>query len=882
MSAPIIPWQPSNIPSEIQQELNRRKVNRSFNYVNNKVGWKSGEWNKYKGPMLAWVRMCSNGAGHPLVGKPRFVLHGGKDFYTSYGYSNNVSQGSQQIIGWTPGNSAGKKPEPHIIETAKNKDYPIGIPNPEITKIDCTIQKELYRRATVEWNCFSWKQLEYMTPYFMVPRITIMLEWGWNHFNPVSLVDISDIQEMRNLFGNPYPLYTDNILKSNGNYDVLYGFVTNFNWSVEGNKIVCSTEITSKDRLYAGVTKDSTLHLSSAEGGEKDNQDGCLQSIQQFLSADDTIGNFLKLINTPWSMWDKIYDNIPNAQPIKEIVNSLMILEQKWSSDLNEDDTPAEKKATLKEINNLRLGYMAGIFQGRGPKNSAAERKLGFRSDKTADWDNNPGTTDKAAWINMGMVVEILNHFSKRKGVKDSPMFEVDVTYSVVSAHPNLISCDQRVLIPNYKAPKFHVGSIGDLNVGKDSADYINQYKGDGVTFPISNNADRKLAQVFYQGVSNCFRNNLDRVINVNRYMALGNKVSNPLEYSFPSADTKTFASGQTIKKDFSGLLSNIYISFEAFKEIVSNKSNKTYNDIYNAIFSLLRDATNSFWDLTLVENQKGKLTIVDRNYSGQANFGKKDGSEEVYDFSYYDADSLIKTLKFRPQLSDAQATRAIYSTVNNPNANTSYSDRNDLLDYKFLDAVILPKDEKDSTDVANTKQTDMREQLKNTLRGIQTVSKKDDKSLQMTIALEKSPAKPGVTPSPYEIVKLVMPSSAQSLLNEILDDKDYQNNPRYCAIQPGITAELSLEGIGGLRTFQYFRIRNLPEPYSHRNIIFRIIDVQQTVTGGVWETVIKAGILPLRKYIADQLNIKDFDEKTESKSKGINSTHSADYRNYA
>ena len=82
-----------------------------------------------------------------------------------------------------------------------------------------------------------------------------MVEWGWNHYNPKSLVNISDRKVMRDLWDNSYPLYTNNIILSNGNYDVIYGIISNFNWSIEGNKIICTTEISSKDRLYSGMLK---------------------------------------------------------------------------------------------------------------------------------------------------------------------------------------------------------------------------------------------------------------------------------------------------------------------------------------------------------------------------------------------------------------------------------------------------------------------------------------------------------------------------------------------------------------------------------------------------------------------------------------------------
>ena len=105
------------------------------------------------------------------------------------------------------------------------------------------------------------------------------------------------------------------------------------------------------------------------------------------------------------------------------------------------------------------------------------------------------------------------------------------------------------------------------------------------------------------------------------------------------------------------------------------------------------------------------------------------------------------------------------------------------------------------------------------------------------------------------EVVKLVMGyEGGQQLLRLLLNDEDYDNNPRYCAVQPGIILELTLQGIGGLRTFQYFLIKNLPEPYSDRNIIFRITDVHQTLESGNWETTIRAQLHPLRGYIKNRL----------------------------
>ncbi|MFK5282902.1 hypothetical protein ACI3PL_25380, partial [Lacticaseibacillus paracasei] len=86
------------------------KKNRSYDFVGNRQAtWdKDGTWNSYKGPMTSWVRLCSNGGGHPLItgsyesSKERFVLYSGKGFYEGYGFKPPTTIGGpkQQIIGY--------------------------------------------------------------------------------------------------------------------------------------------------------------------------------------------------------------------------------------------------------------------------------------------------------------------------------------------------------------------------------------------------------------------------------------------------------------------------------------------------------------------------------------------------------------------------------------------------------------------------------------------------------------------------------------------------------------------------------------------------------------------------------------------------------------
>jgi len=879
MPAPIVPWQPCNIPQEIQEELNRRKINRSYKFVQNEqANWDidssgNSSWKSYRGPMVSWVRLCSNGAGHPKTKPPkeRFVLFSGKGFYQTYGFKPPTSPGGSkyQVIGYTPSG------EEHVIEnslttpTNEPVNYPIHVPPPEISKIEVLVQKELFRRATIEWVCFSWKQLVYMTPYFLVPGITCTLEWGWNHYNVKSLIDLPNINKMCELWDNAYPLYFNNILHSNGNYDVLYGIVTNFNWSIEGNKIICSTEITSKDRLYSGIAKDYALSISDGKGKSKDEGGDIFQSIKDFFTKDDAAKSLRTLVSTP---------NVEGEKAT--LVGTSVTGGKSWYDIL----TPLQNDGTS-EVKIMRRPYIYGLFSGRDNTMNPA---LGWPKNK--DWDYKMGAESPTnIWINMGMICQILNYFSaldSGAGKKQNAYY-VDIQNTVIGAHPNIISCDPRVLIPNSNSPKFQWGTIGQQTNAKDHQ-YQEQY-----VAPISFNRNDKsqipnkvLAKTFYQGISTCYRNDIDGVINYYRYKYGGNS---PAGFAFPSDVTQELPETyrglrkNKVEKDRSGLLSNIYIRYDLFKEAIDEQGSKSssYPDIYTYLFKRMQDAVDGFWELALVD-AGAAMTITDRKYIGKYALDHSIDSngadsndpvaKTVYSFDYYDADSIIKSIKFKPQLADAQATRTIFGEVNNKDSKYKYLDKNDVLDYVFRDAVIGPHQQKTSGDPGAelAKRISSHQEHRDMVKKVQTISNEtNDPSLQMSLVTD------GGSDEKPNVVKLVLPD--QQLLRMMLNDGDEESNGRYCAVQPNIILELVILGIGGLRTFQYFVIKNLPEPYSDRNIVFRITDVHQTLEAGNWETTIRAQPLPLRAYVKRRLRGPITDSNTPNDNGWVRDTTNTD-----
>ena len=826
MAIPLIPWEPCNIPEELQGELNRRKVNRSFRYIDEAKGeWghADGDWTKYRGPMTPWARFCSNGYGREFLNdgktpnpnpKPGFVFFGGKNFYSGYGFSKNASGTMEGTIGYMPDENG----TPHVIDNDLNtSDYPIHVPPPEIEKISVTIQKELFRRATIEWVCFSKKQLEYMTPYFLVPGITCTLEWGWNHFDPSSLIRLDRVDELKKLNNNPYPLYTKHILKSKGNYDVLFGKITHFEWSAEGNKIKCKTEITSQDRIYAGLVVDANTvdQIKDTKGEEVSVKP--LDNLAQFV--DQALTQF-KTISTA-----------KDIEKIPQLTEFIQYVKQSHPDNWKE--------------------YVYGVFYGRDLEDT---------KDDVIKYDNKKEDFDRKAplketWLNLGLIMEAINfHSAPLKSFKNKEMFRVDIDDCVIGGHPNLISTDGTILlIPNAEAPKYFSGGFG--YVGTESAsqaekDYAVLDTTTNPTIPIGKKADAIASNKLpdYRVFKICKtlggvirRDNLDEVINKIRYQKSGNKQT--CEFPFFS-DRSLVKNSKPYPRRYSGLLKHLYFNVKCLQDLLTNNSDiKTYPQLIEKILAKINEAAGNFWDLRVVSgtgkdglsaDEAATMKIVDYRFMSTANRGN------TYSFDYFDADSLLQGMSFKPTLSNAQAIRTIYAQTNNPDKKTALTNgENELLDYKFRDRLFIDEDRK--VVLPTNPSTD---KFDETMRRLQQLSPQDG-SYQMTTKNKNN----------FVLVRrLVLPSP--DILKLLLDDGDEENNPKYTGIMPGIQATFTIQGIGGLRTFMMFLVRNLPEPYSHKNIVFRIVDVQESVEMSKWTTTITAGIIPLRDNIKKRLGV--------------------------
>ena len=134
------------------------------------------------------------------------------------------------------------------------------------------------RTANVNWTVGSLDDLDRLTPHFLTPGLTVLLDWGWVMKEPPSTF-FNDGRIDSGAFNNPLP----KIYENKGNYDAIAGIVSNFNYKLnEDGTFDCSTTITAKGvNLFKSVTtdKNSNSHIPNSDGLLELSKDGLINSI---------------------------------------------------------------------------------------------------------------------------------------------------------------------------------------------------------------------------------------------------------------------------------------------------------------------------------------------------------------------------------------------------------------------------------------------------------------------------------------------------------------------------------------------------------------------------------------------------------------------------
>lgn len=237
----------------------------------------------------------------------------------------------------------------------------------------------------------------------------------------------------------------------------------------------------------------------------------------------------------------------------------------------------------------------------------------------------------------------------------------------------------------------------------------------------------------------------------------------------------------------------------------------------------------------------------------------------KIYQFDVGASNSFIKSINFTSQLSNVAANQVISSASTNKTIDGSPNgevNSNQIIPFPYGDRFnigvpTIPKKIDENLDsIRQLQNSPAKTSSGNSNSGTYTMSFKTYKNvpleketiriLGIEVTFTSEAPKTDSDINGWNIVNLVLPN--ESLLIALMNDMDFKNNSNiYGGQQPGFTVEMVLQGISGLRTFQLFSLKNLPSPYSEREIICQIVDVSHKVEAGNWTTTIKAGIRSIR-----------------------------------
>ena len=947
------PWAPHPIPSWLIKEFTRRQKDIGFEYpaANNTVTWsENGTWQNYKGPMTAWARLFSNGTGKISYNsrsarRDGFALYGGQGFDDAFGFYKNSSGNisNQTILGYD------SKGEPHTLDLTNDgnlvsfsnklindqRTTQKYLPAPGIVSIDSVIQKERIRKVTINWKCYGFAQLEYMTPYFLTPKISMVVEFGWNHFNPESLLFLKDegdnLEKLKELFLNKgYLLYDENIKNSFGLYDVTMGYITGFDFSSQdGVTFDCKTEIMSKHANYSGVQVKNAANISSDQ-----NKSIIQSSFPEFLEK--------RLTKLPNCIEKKksFRDPLDSEEEKAARGSDATFFFNRFPFYMDTSATPVAKPEDR-------------IFIGR--KREYEDSAL-MQEVKEYDWD---AKDQKDVWVTMGFLVELANVFFEREisiKYKDDDkkqkelfsLYNINIDDVKIGAHPNLISTDGNILlIPNADSPKFNIGfsyptTFPDDNDYQKQTDAVNPniFRSNVTNFTVGkikdlDPKDRTIVKIFktgkqakikkiddkpvkekgsninstnstsffgtppgsasvfensfstnetagdavslfnfgdakkiYEGIKSygaeligteagqvissaksalpplsVYRDDLDGILNRFRYRS--NKVKKG-DFAFPQMADDTNDTGT--KAGHWGYLKDLYINKNVIIEVA--KSADTVENFYNNLLNKISTSAANFWDFSVVEEGK-HLKIIDKKFINAKEMN-------IYQFDIGSSNTFIRSINFTAQLSNVAANQVLSSGGSSPSNQENKSPTGEITSNEILN---FPYGDRFNPDDPKAKTNRSIDGNLETIKQLQSNPTKGANSLIMSFTSTQKPDRGrGIAGgiNGFNIVNLVLPS--QTLLLGLLNDLDYSNNTNvYGGQQPGFTVEMTLQGISGLRTFQLFSLKNLPSPYSEREILCQIIDVSHKVDGGNWTTTIKAGIRSIRgqtlKFTTDGVN---------------------------
>lgn len=526
---------------------------------------------------MAWIRVAS-----PLDGG--LVLEtfsSGSSFASNYG---NVEKSGK----------IGVKFNGDAVFADNDRAYR---PSPNIDNIEVdTGNMGLTRKAKFNIICYTLKQAELLSEYFLEPGYSVLIEYGWN--NIASLTERADWNKDDNspacVFAsyNNYKIIKDKRDNSNGDYDGFMGYITDSTFtSADGEIYILDVEVTALGEIPSYLQ----VHRSNVDATT-----GVQSSIPYGIDEieDDADDEFKYGI----SLFKQTFNKLPGAKQtdeIRDLIDSSKVDTngRPWISPenfINVDEKTrtqiiaAVSKLDLKEETvTIPSGNIIGDF---------GQNIVDFFSEKALIPDASNLITDES-YIRLELAWEIINNFNlnlkpyKTKLCKNCETYDyiININDTIIRAHPWMFSVDgSKLYIPNRKLPNF----------GLDKLQLVDTKSKKNVFLDIDTlgSEGSVLDGCQWDTFSGEFY-----------------KPNYPKEYAFPSqTELKLPKNNEIGSAEVNqnagewGYLRNLYINLNFFRSVLQ-RSNYVAKDIVYELLNGLSSAANSYWNFELFETCKTK-----------------------------------------------------------------------------------------------------------------------------------------------------------------------------------------------------------------------------------------------------------------------------------
>ena len=520
----------------------------------------------------------------------------------------------------------------------------------------------LSRKAKFSITCYTLKQADILSQYFLEPGYVVLLEFGWNSLASMqqraSITDnngdtTAAICEIAS-YNNYLKLYSKR-QDSNGEYEGFMGYITDSTFSnADGETYILNVEITTIGEIPTYLQ----THRVNVDGDPGKQPTGNSPYDISTIEYDAEAGN------TGTSLFKQMYNKLPGIKQIEQVKSLLS------PNAVDTNGYPWTHPGNFINIDDVTRNKIAKLVTNRlGSNNIPDGLKL---------------ITDES-FIRLELAFEILNSFNLNLkpttacGGCDTYDYRINTNDTIIRAHKYMFSTDSsKLFIPNRNLPDFAMEKTLSSKKDQTTSNVIDITKlGSTDTTvdacPFENTLEKRVKSTnemkFMSPVKVAGTNGQE----TQKFTPtdLYNKTGEHAIYSFPSdqpigaeIDSELWPINQIAEPGEWGYLRNLYINFNFFIQVL-NRSNYVAKDVYYEILNGLSSAANSYWDFEIFnvpKNQKSeKSTDTNSNNTKEVVNGKTPSSTSIFSMNM-----AVRDMSFTGRVTVGNAEQDNYKKLNN------------------------------------------------------------------------------------------------------------------------------------------------------------------------------------------------------------------------